>query len=326
LSSFCIESAAFAETYIQIDVPNAPATYVWGLNSKGDVEGDAWGAGGFVRTKRVQFIYLSNKDSDAGVFPQYINAHRTTTGFALISGGSGFVGAADGSFTVFRVPGSSRSTYPTALDNDDNIAGLYWTVDNVARGFIRDKLGNVTLFDGPNAGNIQNTGTFTRAMDSRGSVFGYATTNTFVYHGFMRSRSGTISAIDLPEAGAGSMQGTQINCVNAIDTIGGNYFDSQGQRHGFIRPKGGTTVTIDIAGAADLNVTSINKNNVAAGYYQDSTSTYRGFVRAASGKITTFDASDGWGDTFAMSINDSGEIAGRFYGQNGTPHGFLRLP
>jgi hypothetical protein len=72
------------------------------------------------------------------------------------------------------------------------------------------------------------------------------------------------------------------------------------------------------------------------GYYGDANSVYHGFVRSTDGRITSFDlptpctgTSSPPGDcafegTFPASVNVLGAVVGTYYGEDGSPHGFLR--
>ena len=64
---------------------------------------------------------------------------------------------------------------------------------------------------------------------------------------------------------------------------------------------------------------------IAGGYSGDSAlSNFVGFVRDKAGAITTFDAPGAINGTAAVSINNSGAIAGSYVDADGVSHGFVR--
>jgi hypothetical protein len=82
---------------------------------------------------------------------------------------------------------------------------------------------------------------------------------------------------------------------------------------------------IDPAGSdgEEVDVNGLNARGQAVGSYIDLDGTYHGFVRDAGGSIASFTAAPGADYTFALAINNIGEVAG-FYHDGGGQHGFLR--
>jgi hypothetical protein len=139
----------------------------------------------------------------------------------------------------------------------------------------------------------------------------------------------------VPGAGTGDAQGTIPNSINDAGTPAGVWVDSNSICHGFVRPTSGGITSFDAPGAATTGGSdyqclgtiglSINKTGSITGIYNPSSGVpyTRGFVRAASGRIQAFDVSGN--TTFALSINDSGTVAG-YYQTSVDPvnYGFLR--
>jgi hypothetical protein len=106
---------------------------------------------------------------------------------------------------------------------------------------------------------------------------------------------------------------TGLNSTNAVT----GYNDTDG----FIRTSDGNVTTFAVPRASSTQPMSINDGGTITGSYRKSGNPH-GFVRAADGTITTFDGVTGATYTWALSINNNGQITGES-GINFV-HGFVR--
>ena len=170
-------------------------------------------------------------------------------------------------------------------------------------------------FDVPGANYVQPV-----AINGNGDVAGiyYASGNP---HGFLKSSNGVITTFDVPGALL-----TSPAAINGNGDVAGVYADAGGFNHGFVRTIDGTFTTFDVPGALTqigTNPTSINASGVVVGWYFSANPiNYGGFLRTPDGTITTFNVPVG--DTYPVSINDAGEIAGNYV--YFCTYGFLRAP
>ncbi len=110
--------------------------------------------------------------------------------------------------------------------------------------------------------------------------------------------------------------------LNASGEIVGGYLDSLGVSHGFLL-QGGSFSTFDFPGAVDDTLTGINDSTQTTGDYDDSSGLTHGFLRRADGSVVTIDPPDTAGYTEANSINNSGTVVGRYYGNSPGLQGYL---
>ncbi len=170
-----------------------------------------------------------------------------------------------------------------------------------------------------------------RALNERGDAVGDFLDANFGFHGFLRTHSGSFQSIDPPGA-----QATSAFAVNDLGEIVGAYIDSAGSLHGFRRSPSGTYTTVDFPGAPDSQLTGINNLGQSSGVFdlgnRASTRCPGPTCQAISfllraGQFTSFeDPAAAPAITFALSINDRGEIAGLFRDLGGNVKGFLRNP
>ena len=137
----------------------------------------------------------------------------------------------------------------------------------------------------------------------------------------------TITTFDAPGAGTGPNQGTFARSINDAGVIAGDYIDAGNVVHGYVRVADGTFTTFD-----DAAPTSINAGGATTGTWGGTSGVIGSFARTAAGAIVVFGvkgARTGTGPdsgTVALSINQTGTIAGQWYDTNGVPHGFVRSP
>jgi len=170
-----------------------------------------------------------------------------------------------------------------------------------------------------------------RGLNDHGDAVGDYLDSNFGYHGFLRTHDGTLSTIDPPGAVA-----TSAFSVNNSGVVVGAYRDSLNVLHGFQRSPLGTYVTVDFPGAPDSQLTGINDEGEIAGVYDlgglasaqcpgPSCGAISFYLK--NGQFTSFeDPSAAPGVTFAVSVNDRGQIAGFYQDISGGVFGFVRRP
>jgi len=248
-----------------------------------------------------------------------------------------------------------KGTFPTTINERDEVAGYCVDSIAVAHGFLRDAQGRVTVFEAPAAGPLQRQGTFVSDINNAGTIVGYYIDSKRVHHGFVRKPDGAFTTLDAPGAGAGmgppiighpelrSGQGTLVTGVNDGGVVTGYFIDAKNVRHGFLRDESGAFITFDVAGAGSSGTApeSVNGTGQVTGTYRDppivvdneEIHSYRsgaehGFLREPKGTIKTFDkpsaGSELTGRTRLKTVNNSGTVVGSDEGENGTHRGFIR--
>jgi hypothetical protein len=261
-------------------------------------------------------------------FPLSINKQGEIAGFGVDGNLSpfGFVRAADGTLTGFRVPGFAP-TYAFSINDAGAITGYYLGppfpfITN--HGYVRDPEGNFTMFDPQGSTNTQ-----ALSINAGGAITGYYNESNLVNHGFVREPNGKITSFDPSDSIS-----TKAVSINANGTITGDYQVADLSVHGFVRRPGGMIVSFDPPESTGTTVTAINNAGAITGYYTVADGRTFGFVRRAGGKIESFDVPGiliGVGSlpyNFVrgnLSINDEGTITGS-YSDNGGTHGFVRSP
>ena len=199
-----------------------------------------------------------------------------------------------GTFITFDVPGAAtgrnQGTFPTAINPDGAIAGYYYDVNFVGRGFVRASNGAFTTFEVPGAVG----GIFPASINPDGAIAGYYYDVNFVGRGFVRASNGILTTFDAPGAVIG-MIGTFPSGINPAGAITGYFYDPNFVSHGFLRARNGTLTTFDAPGAGTTGefpgtyAVGINPEGTIAGMYTDANNATHGLLRASNGSFTTFD-------------------------------------
>jgi hypothetical protein len=231
-------------------------------------------------------------------------------------------------YVEFVVPGSTceasfaRCTTPVAINLSGAVTGYYAATDGSLHGFVRNPLGTITTFDGPDATCSGNFSFCTSpvGINLQGAITGFYC-DAVTCHGFLRAPSGTITAFDPPES-----VDTQFftGGINRAGVITGSYYDANYLAHGFLRTPGGTFTSFDALGTVNGTIpTGINDAGEVVGWYYDANYVAHGFLRALDGAMTTFDPT-GSIYTSANAINVGGAITGVWQDATYAIHGFLR--
>jgi len=276
------------------DVPGASSgywqgTFAWAINDAGTVVGSytttsSTSFQGFLRDAAGNFTTFDipgqtiNRDTQG---PSGINNIGQIVGIAEGNPGeNGFLGVADGTFSVFT-PDAGYTEY-ISINFFGRVAGTY--ADATARalhGFSRDVFGNITTFDVPGAIQTEaGAGTWANSLNERGVIAGSWVDTNFVGHGYVRSSSGAITSFDVP--GAASTGGA---AINSSGTIVGDWYASSSRAvfHGFIRYSGGSIATFDgpnqstRSGQGTLP-TGINNRGQICGSFAEANGNWYGFV------------------------------------------------
>jgi len=124
---------------------------------------------------------------------------------------------------------SGQGTLPASLSglNDFGaITGLYYDVNNVFHGYLRNPDGRFIKFEAPGADTTDEFfGTFPNSLNDFGSIAGDYLYSSDVYHGFLRHPDGKFTEFDAPGADttAGDFNGTIPEGVNLVGAITGVY-------------------------------------------------------------------------------------------------------
>jgi hypothetical protein len=319
------------------DYANAMHAYVRTTDGK-ITTFDAPGAGGGGGA-----IPLPTTGTNPGTYAVAGDACGIVTGYYVDerSVAHGYLRAADGTFTMFDVPGAGtgpgQGTFAGNMSmSGEMIAGNYVDAAGMNHGFLRAGNGTVTEFDVPAAAKGPGLGTTTfwaQCVNPAGAMTGSYFDQNGAFHGYVRNPDGTIATFDAPGAGTGSGLGTYTWAINPAGTAAGASQDNNGVYHGLLRTADGKITLFDIKGAGTGNgqgtqVEGINPSGVAIGYYTDANNVSHGYVRAVDGTLTFFDvpaAGTGSGQgTFPMTNNPAGSIVGYYVDSKGAFHGFVR--
>jgi hypothetical protein len=133
-----------------------------------------------------------------------------------------------------------------------------------------------------------------------------------------------------PDGGSGAGQGTVPVGINQGGVIAGYYVDSGNGVHGLVRTAAGVITEFNATGLSSAYVNGINGRGqiVGSGAHPSGHTNYtHGYLRNPNGNIILIDpvGPNGSQNTFNLTINDSGEIAGTYVDvAGGAAHGFLR--
>ena len=194
-----------AYTFQTIDLPEATATYAFGINNQGELvgrigdeeTGDAWVRG---RNGLETFDFPGAGFTEAFEITENGDIVGWFTDHAGMS--HGFVRDRGGVFSQIDVPGSAW-TIALAGTNRGEVAGFYGDpVDgDVQHGFVRDRAGNVIAFSVPGAIITQPFG-----MNEAGVIVGVFSTGS-EERGFYGTLLGTIVVVDYPDVDTSALLG-----------------------------------------------------------------------------------------------------------------------
>jgi hypothetical protein len=340
--SLGLNRTAPAQSTTVFDAPNALAMESTNINASGEITGWFYDASqskyrGFVRDQNGN-ITVFDAPNAAGTSSGSINARGDVTGsFSDASQNNktrGFVRDRKGSITVFDAPdesgaGEFQGTFPVSINAGGDVAGFFSDASQGNdRGFVRDRKGNITVFDAPDASGPTPRGTAAMSINGRGDVTGEFSdaSQGGNARGFVRDGDGNITVFDAPIASPLPGTGTLPQSINHGGDITGRFVDAYRGRS-FVRHRDGNITVFDAPNASDTEAFSINGRGDVTGEFSDATQggKARGFVRDRKGNITVFDAPNASGTT-SLSINARGDVTGVFIdaSQGGKVRGFVR--
>lgn len=277
-----------------------------------------------------------------------VNASGTVTGsfFDANFRCHGFVRHPSGAYVTFDTPlgqhgvltcpqtaSINRRGVITGIEFDQSFGCANWpdTAGGCGgtHGFIRQRDGTITVFDGPIDPTRSNPGTDPAGINARGAIVGRYWTGDqgSSSTSFLRSADGAFITFDAP--GTNNQANPSAVGINSAGSIVGNFNDSNFFPHGYLRASDGTFTIIDAQGAVKgTRVVSINSKGELAGIFWDA-NTSHGYVRAPDGTFTAFDIPGACaGCIRVVALNDKGTVAGTFLTPAGggffAQHGFLR--
>jgi hypothetical protein len=242
------------------------------------------------------------------------------------------------------IPGARFATLTVAINNRGETAGTSVGAapgndgqlpPGSVNGFVRNRRGASTKFNGPRGGDVavfglnnrgQTTGTYVDAGAVPGPDGLYP---PGAVHGFMRARNGRIATFDVPFP---YLLG--ILDINDRGQTVGFYDTPSGPGGGFLRERDGEITPIDLPGAGPFTFPfAVNNHGQVVGYYADEDTTLNpdgsippykvhGFL-LYQGRFSRFDVPDSLA-TFPYGINNRGQIVGGYFDAAGKQHGFLR--
>jgi hypothetical protein len=269
------------------------STYVNGINGRGQIVGSvAHPSGhtnythGYLRNPSGNIILIdpAGPNGSQNTFNLTINDSGEIAGtYVDVAGGvlHGFLRSSGGTYTVVDEPNaenleSGQGTVIADINANGEVTGFYNDANTFTiRGFIRDQLGNFTVFDAPGAGVNFGAGTFAAAINLSGEVAGTYVDDSFVTHSFVRDSSGSISDYDAPSA-----TNTYTVSLNDGGEVLGWLTNSANTYVGFERNSSGSVTEFSVpVSNTGTNPMGINDAGHMTGYYYDLSGSVHGFVR-----------------------------------------------
>jgi len=249
-------------------------------------------------------FFLANINTNGQVTGSYWDNSAKSHGFLY----------SNGTFTTFDVPGAV-STVVTSINASGSVTGYYYDNSN-SHGFLYSS-STFTTLDVPGTDG----GAMPTSINDRGQVTGNYNGNlSFLYS------SGTFTTLTPPGATY-----THAASINASGQVAGHYTSSTDYRiYGFVYG-GGIFTTLDIPGAAGgIYPNSINLSGQVTGRYCTSVGGGRGVSPPVgchgflynSGTFATLNVL-GATETYAESINTSGQVTGSYSDSSLRRHGFV---
>jgi hypothetical protein len=290
-----VSADAFAQTgiFTIIDAPGSTFTKAYSINDAGDVAG-----------------YYSDGSRDHGF--KFSN----------------------GNYTIIDPPGS-LGTVIKSINNAGDVAGWYFDSDRVMRSF-KFSNGNYTIIDPP----ISNPrGNYATAINDGGDVVG-GSSGEIIYQNYAadthkgyKLSNGNYTFFDQrlpppPVPQSTTSWATAINDAGDVVGYDCSCYSSTLARTAFKFSNGNYTI-IDPPGSTNKWAFSINNAGDVAGYYFDSNNRGHGY-KFSNGNYTIIDPPGsthtgvtwlGQGDG-AISINNAGDVAGRYQDSTGKTRGF----
>jgi hypothetical protein len=232
------------------------------------------------------------------------------TGFAQTSA----INPAQITFTNIDVPGAA-ATAAEGINNSGIITGTFFDSTGAAHGFLADKTGAfVREISFPGAAQTQSVG-----INERGDIVGSYVDGAGSFHGFLL-QDGNFSTIDFPSA-----TDTFPFDINDQGVIVGTYLDSAFLNHGFTLDKAGFHTVDDPAQASpSTELMSVNsRGDILGDFDVNFLGLFQGAFLFTHGSFVPFILPQATNGLFVVGLNNSGDIAGSFVGDDFFQHGFV---
>lgn len=286
-------SSFYGETSIDVAIPGATDTAVYGLNDAGQIAGSYFVPGTF------------DKDGNP------ITLDTT----------HGFFGTAAAQTTVDGPAAQASTDLPSAEINKINNSGAY-AGDFEAVGLTGTESLMGFLGAGGSAAATGLSNSQALGVNNPGDSVGLVGSGDGTFNrSYVQSRTGTVSVFDV--AGFGT---SQANGINDSGVIVGNAAATatDSPNFGYVDTNG-TFSFLSIPGAYDVLAKDINNTGtIVGGYTTTPGGAETGFI-FSGGTLTSFLFPTA---TFTEidAVSNTGEIAGTYFDANGGEHGFTALP
>ena len=184
--------------------------------------------------------------------------------------GHGYVRSAQrGTFTTFDVP-NSLGFQVYGINDRGQVVGFFFGSDGKAHGFVRDRDGSFTTFDGPNGEEVEAI----RDQQSRPDLGHHRRSR-------LRARRGRYLH---PLRSPGSLY-TEAFKINDHGEIAGDFIDGIGFFHGYIRDACGNFTTFDVPDYFSTGAYGINNRGDVVGEADTADFQIHGMVRDRDGEV-----------------------------------------
>ncbi len=225
----------------------------------------------------------------------YIDLNGNIHGFTFIRG----------AFASIDFPGS-LSTFPIGINDKDQIAGQYTSLDDAGHGFLLNN-GQFTSIDqgrltGPSGDTSAN------GINNHGDIAGFFF-DPDTFRGFVENNN-VFQIFDVPGQGFTGPEG-----INDAGDVVGEYTDTNFVGHGFLRTRG-KIFTVDFPGGNNPFVFGVNASGKMVGTYSDDTGNLHSFLATPTGDDAQ-QAQPISNASHAMSLPVCGSVEWRKHMQHG---------
>ena len=298
--SFATQSFAQTFTYTQIDVPNSSGTTPLGINSYGQIVGeadDADGTGhGFLRDTDgtyLKFDYPGSSFTNAqGINDQGVFVGRWTDSKGY---NHAYLRSPSGVFSNFDPPAPCfRTKNPTTahrINNHGDIVGRCFAPNHHEYGWILHNDGTFQIltgssFDGsdawlaPDGSQYMAGGEY--AVGAAQFCIGpgrssFHAVGPCLIHGVLWNRNGGFTTLDVNNSQ------TALRSMNSSGDITGIYYDAAlARQHGFLL-RNGVVTNVDFPNSSGSDHTFINDLGLIIGAFSDAAGVEHGFIATCSG-------------------------------------------
>lgn len=309
-----------------------------------------------VKADTYSVLDLGPLGGTTGVYAAGINAIGEITG---TGSGKGFIWSPSGDVNYFSYGPLLPDTFPSAINNQQQVVGYMRNLAQPAHGFIRTSTGamidlgqgNIAqsindagwVVGGPflwtEAGGMQNFAATSGVLsydaysvNNAGQIVGQANFSLSIGNrAFVWSSASGMQALESFAGGGASAA----NGINSAGQVVGYCYLSGGKTHGFKWTSKNGMQDLGTLGGANSNAIAINSRGDVLGQADTATGQKKNVLWRGTA-ITDLDdalSSNGWTGATVTGMNDSGQIVG--YGWHGgaysrafvmTPHPQLKLP